>query len=55
MDSLDFRFGAGRKGITVEQHNPLPSSAGHSAVSFEFQHDDGWLPDSTSIARSPQR
>ncbi|MCI0624776.1 MAG: hypothetical protein L0387_24545 [Acidobacteria bacterium] len=42
MDSLDFRFAAGLKGIRVSQHSPLPSDKGHESTTVEFCHDADW-------------
>jgi len=38
VESLDFRFIGGLKGIKVYQPSPLPSEAGHTTVSVELFH-----------------
>ncbi len=42
IDSLDFRFGAGLQGITIQQSDPFPPATGHGAMTIEFQHDADW-------------
>ena len=39
VESLDFRFIGGLKGIKVYQPSPLPSEAGHTTVSVELFHE----------------
>jgi len=39
IDSFDFRFVAGLKGITVHEAGPFPSAAGHDQATVEFEHD----------------
>lgn len=42
IDSLDFRFGAGLRRITVQESNPFPSPTGYGVITIEFQHDTDW-------------
>jgi hypothetical protein len=39
MESLDFRFVEGLKGLMVNQPSPLPSAEGHTEIAVEFLHD----------------
>lgn len=42
IDSLDFRFGAGLRQITIRSGQPFPSAAGHEVATVEFEHDADW-------------
>jgi len=42
MDSLDFRFAAGLRGITIGHARPLPRKSGHDPTTVEFYHEPGW-------------
>lgn len=42
IDSLDFRFAVGLRGITIQPSDPCPSAEGHEAATVEFQHDADW-------------
>ena len=42
IDSLDFRFAAGLRGITIQKSNVVPSLTGHEETTVEFQHDANW-------------
>jgi hypothetical protein len=44
IDSLDFRFIAGLRGITIHQNSPFPPSTEHVPATVEFLHDgDCWV------------
>jgi hypothetical protein len=49
IDSLDFRFAAGLRGI-VQPRNPFPSAAGHGVATVEFQHDADWCITRSSMS-----
>ena len=42
IDSLDFRFAAGLRGITIRDVSPLPPREGHKEAVVEFHHEHGW-------------
>ena len=43
IESLDFRFASGLKGVNVSSHTFLPGSDGHLPVLVEFIHEPGWV------------
>lgn len=42
LDSLDFRFAVGLRGIAIHGSNVPPTETGHSEATVEFQHDADW-------------
>ena len=42
IDSLDFRFCAGLRQITLQHGQPFPTVTGHELATVEFEHDADW-------------
>jgi len=62
IDSMDFRFVAGLRRITVDKEQPFPSEAGHTEATVEFEHDssyhlepEGVSPETLAINRNDEK
>jgi len=42
IDSLDFRYCAGLRQITLQHGQPFPTATGHELATVEFAHDADW-------------
>lgn len=47
IDSQDFRFAAGLRGIALKETDAFPSVTGHQVTTVDFEHDTDWC-----VARS---
>jgi hypothetical protein len=52
IDSLDFRFGAGLREISIHGGQPFPSATGHEVATVEFEHDADWCV--TPLSATPE-
>lgn len=62
IDSIDFRFVAGLRQITVDSKQPFPSEVGHTEATVEFEHDssyhlepEGVFPETLAVNRNNEK